>query len=127
MAYRDTAISRTVNTLSTLGVARHLTSVHRLDRLRFFPLSRPIGPMFIPGLEVKAMSSKPLRRVASAFAFFLVMFFLLAVCTSAQYRAGIQGSVLDPQGDAINGATGNACQQRNQPFANRHFGRLGRL
>jgi uncharacterized surface anchored protein len=62
--------------------------------------------MFIPGdLEVKAMSSKPLRRVVSAFAFFLLAFFLVTLSTFAQYRAGIQGSVLDPQGDAISGAT----------------------
>jgi carboxypeptidase family protein len=32
-------------------------------------------------------------------------FFLLAVATFAQYRAGIQGSVLDAQGDTINAAT----------------------
>ena len=32
-------------------------------------------------------------------------FFLLAVTTFAQYRAGIQGSVLDAQGDTINAAT----------------------
>src|SRR3984885_4611841 len=32
-------------------------------------------------------------------------FFLLAVATFAQYRAGIQGSVLDTQGDTINAAT----------------------
>ena len=32
-------------------------------------------------------------------------FFLLAAATFAQYRAGIQGSVLDPQGDTINAAT----------------------
>src|ERR1700749_4966577 len=31
--------------------------------------------------------------------------FLLAVATFAQYRAGIQGSVLDSQGDTINAAT----------------------
>jgi protocatechuate 3,4-dioxygenase beta subunit len=51
------------------------------------------------------MSSKPLRRVVSAFAFFLLAFFLVTLSTFAQYRAGIQGSVLDPQGDAISGAT----------------------
>src|SRR5580700_944064 len=46
------------------------------------------------------MSSKSLRRVVSFLAFFLPAF-----STFAQYRAGIQGSVLDPQGDTINAAT----------------------
>ena len=32
-------------------------------------------------------------------------FFLFALTTFAQYRAGIQGSVLDAQGDTINAAT----------------------
>jgi hypothetical protein len=41
----------------------------------------------------------------SAFAFFLLAFFLVTLSTFAQYLAGIQGSVLDPQGDAISGAT----------------------
>ena len=44
------------------------------------------------------------RRVASLCACFIA-FLLLAASTFAQYRAGIQGSVLDPQGDTINAAT----------------------
>ena len=44
------------------------------------------------------------RRVASLCAC-SIAFFLLTVATFAQYRAGIQGSVLDSQGDTINAAT----------------------
>ena len=46
------------------------------------------------------MSLKSVRSVTSVFAFLI-----LTVSTFAQYRAGIQGSVLDPQGDTISGAT----------------------
>jgi hypothetical protein len=35
----------------------------------------------------------------------LVVFALSGVCALAQYRAGIQGTVLDPQGTAVSGAT----------------------
>jgi hypothetical protein len=44
------------------------------------------------------------RRVASS-CVCSIAFLLLAVSTFAQYRAGIQGSVLDSQGDTINAAT----------------------
>jgi Carboxypeptidase regulatory-like domain/TonB dependent receptor len=47
-----------------------------------------------------AMSSKSVRSTLSVFTFLV-----LAVSTFAQYRAGIQGSVLDTQGDTINAAT----------------------
>ena len=46
------------------------------------------------------MSSKSYGRCVSVFAFFL-----FAISTFAQYRASIQGSVLDPQGNTISGAT----------------------
>src|SRR5580704_2325384 len=46
------------------------------------------------------MSSKSFGRCVSVFAFFL-----FAISTFAQYRAGIQGSALDPQGNTISGAT----------------------
>jgi len=46
------------------------------------------------------MSSESFRRCVSVFGFFL-----FAISTFAQYRAGIQGSVLDPQGNTISGAT----------------------
>ncbi len=46
------------------------------------------------------MLSKLARRIAS-----VVAFSMLAVSTFAQYRAGIQGTVLDSQGDSINAAT----------------------
>src|SRR3954454_19978589 len=51
-----------------------------------------------------AMSPESVRRVASLCAC-SIAFLLLAVATFAQYRAGIQGSVLDPQGDTVNAAT----------------------
>jgi hypothetical protein len=51
-----------------------------------------------------AMLPDSVRRVASWCACFIA-FLLLAVSTFAQYRAGIQGSVVDPQGDTINAAT----------------------
>src|ERR1700753_1451497 len=51
-----------------------------------------------------AMLPKSLRRVASLCACSFT-FFLIAISTFAQYRAGIQGSVLDAQGDTINAAT----------------------
>jgi Carboxypeptidase regulatory-like domain/TonB dependent receptor len=46
------------------------------------------------------MLSKVARRIA-----FVVAFSMVAVSTFAQYRAGIQGTVLDSQGDSINAAT----------------------
>src|SRR6202012_5542828 len=51
-----------------------------------------------------AMLPESVRRVVSLCACSLAFFFL-AVATFAQYRAGIQGSVLDAQGDTINAAT----------------------
>ncbi|HUE43657.1 MAG TPA: TonB-dependent receptor [Candidatus Sulfotelmatobacter sp.] len=51
-----------------------------------------------------AMLPDSVRRVVSWCAC-SIAFLLLAVSTFAQYRAGIQGSVLDPQGDTITAAT----------------------
>src|SRR5580692_2333840 len=51
-----------------------------------------------------AMLPDSVRRIVSLCACSFA-FFLLAVATFAQYRAGIQGSVLDAQGDTINAAT----------------------
>src|ERR1700733_12192335 len=51
-----------------------------------------------------AMLPDSVRRVAS-WCVCSIAFLLLAVSTFAQYRAGIQGSVLDPQGDTITAAT----------------------
>jgi hypothetical protein len=50
------------------------------------------------------MSSNPIRKfVCSCVLTFATL--LLAVSAFAQYRAGIQGSVLDPQGETISAAT----------------------
>src|ERR1700753_3012086 len=51
-----------------------------------------------------AMFPDSVRRVVSLCAC-SIAFLLLAVATFAQYRAGIQGSVLDAQGDTINAAS----------------------
>jgi hypothetical protein len=50
--------------------------------------------------EVHDMLSKVVGRIASA-----VAFSMLAMSLFAQYRAGIQGSMLDSQGDTINAAS----------------------
>src|ERR1700755_962850 len=52
-----------------------------------------------------AMLPDAVRRVLSLCAGSFAFFLLLALSTFAQYRAGIQGSVLDAQGDTINAAT----------------------
>ena len=62
--------------------------------------------MFIPGdLEVRTCRPNRYVELCLHLLFFLLASFVVAVSTFAQYRAGIQGSVLDPQGDAISGAT----------------------
>jgi hypothetical protein len=48
-----------------------------------------------------AMSPKNLSKIVCL----ITIFSALAASTLAQYRAGIQGAVLDAQGDTINAAT----------------------
>src|ERR1700730_2830069 len=47
----------------------------------------------------------PFGKFVLRIAFLLACLTVIASAAHAQYRAGIQGTVLDPQGDAIEGAT----------------------